>query len=84
MLLLCIHCYVFIIIVVCLRLFCKVSEFTRKNLDMLFPSVKQPSAKVLSPGAGEDGKLSDADQSYSAAKCIFSLLESIIESMDIK
>ena len=27
-------------------------EFTRKNLDHLFPSLKKPSANVLSPGEG--------------------------------
>ena len=60
-------------------------EFTRKNLDMLFPSVKNPSAKVLSPSSLGDGStLSDADQSWVASKCIFSLLQSIIASMDIK
>ncbi len=71
------------------RLFCKVAEFTRKNLDMLFPSVKKPSAKVLSPSGldsvGDGDKLSDdADQSWVASKCIFSLLKSLVYCMDIK
>ena len=71
-----------------LRLFCKVTEFTRKNLDMFFPSVKKPSAKVLSPssleGLEEANHLADTDKSWLASKCILSLLQSFIQSMDIK
>ena len=69
----------------CLRLFCKVTAFIRRKLDMLFPSVKNPSSKVLSPSANEEGgKLSDIDSSWTAAKCITALLQSIIQSMDIE
>ena len=69
------------------RLFCKVTAFIRKKLDMLFPSVKNPSSKVLSPGSGTDdhgGKLFDFDSSWAAAKCINSLLRSVVLSMDMK
>lgn len=74
--------------VLCFRLFCKVTEFTRKNLDVLFPSVKKPSTKVLSPStplsALEEGKLRDVDSSWTASKIISAVLQSIIQSMDIR
>jgi hypothetical protein len=74
-------------------------EFTRKNLDHLFPSVKKPSANVLSPGEGGGvtfggrkdggggggaGPPAETDQSWAAAKCILSLVKAIIAAMDVK
>ena len=67
-------------------------EFTRKNLDHLFPSLKKPSANVFSPGDGEGGVLggggagppAETDQSWAAVKCILSLLKAIISAMDVK
>ena len=75
-------------------LFCQVMEFTRKNLDHLFPSLKKPSANVLSPGEGGKGvdfggdggvgPPAETDQSWAAAKCILSLVKAIIAAMDVK
>ena len=73
-------------------------EFTRKNLDHLFPSLKKPSANVLSPGEGgviggrKEGvggggtvrPPAETDQSWAAAKCILSLIKAIIAAMDVK
>ena len=75
-------------------------EFTRKNLDHLFPSLKKPSANVLSPGEGGGGGVvfggmkegggggagppAETDQSWAAAKCILSLVKAIIAAMDVK
>lgn len=73
-------------------------EFTRKNLDHLFPSLKKPSANVLSPGegvvfggrkeggggGGGAGPPAETDQSWAAAKCILSLVKATIAAMDIK
>ena len=81
-------------------LFCQVMEFTRKNLDHLFPSLKKPSANILSPGEGGGvvlggrqeggeggggaGPPAETDQSWLAAKCILSLVKAIIAAMDVK
>lgn len=75
-------------------------EFTRKNLDHLFPSLKKPTANVLSPGEGGGGAFgarqegmggagmirppAETDQSWAAAKCILSLIQAIIAAMDVK
>ena len=73
-------------------------EFTRKNLDHLFPSLKKPSANILSPGEGGSfgggrkdggggggaGPPAETDQSWAAAKCILSLVKAIIAAMDVK
>ena len=74
-------------------------EFTRKNLDHLFPSLKKPSANILSPGEGGGvafgggrkdgggggaGPPAETDQSWAAAKCILSLVKAIIAAMDVK
>ena len=72
--------------------YCKVVEFTRKNLEMFFPSVKEPSAEILSPSGvqvlspkrRQEKKLSDKDSSWSASKCILSLLRSLVQGMDMK
>ena len=77
-------------------LFCRVMDFTRKNLNHFFPSLKKPSANVLSPGnsrGGEDGTFSggggagppaESDQSWAAVRCILSLLKAIISATDVK
>ena len=71
-----------------LRLFCTVTEFSRKNLSLLFPSAKHPSSKVLSPGddktTGEGGRVTDLDNSWTAAKCILALLQAIIQAIDFR
>ena len=68
-------------------------EFTRKNLDHLFPSLKKPSANILSPGEGGSfgggggggaGPPAETDQSWAAAKCILGLVKAIIAAMDVK
>ena len=67
-------------------------EFVRKNCVHLFPSLSRPSANVLSPGTGnwgvEDsviaGPPAEMDQSWSAVRCILSLLKAIISALDVK
>lgn len=73
-------------------IFCRVMEFVRKNCVRLFPSLSRPSANVLSPGTGnrglEDcviaGPPAEMDQSWSAGRCILSLLKAIISALDVK
>ena len=68
------------------------TEFTRKNLGLLFPSVKQPSCKVLSPGESDTAAAgaaavrpaSDPDYSWTAAKCILALLQAIVQAADFR
>ena len=80
------------------RMFCQVNEFTRRNLDKLFPSVKKPTPSFFSPldtsvpsggsdgrgGKGDKEKLSDSDSNWVAARCLLSLMQSMIKSMDIR
>jgi len=66
-----------------------VTKFTRNNLNELFPSVKNPSSKVLSPGesvatTGAVVKPADPDYSWTAAKCILALLQAIVEAIDFR
>ena len=66
-------------------------EFARKNKERLFPTLKNPTANVLSPGGVADarkegmiGAPADTDQSWTAVRCMLSLLKAITSAIDIK
>ena len=65
-------------------MFCRVMEFTRRNLDKLFSSAKKLSAQpLLTPVDSRGGKEGEGDSSVAAAKGILALVESLIGALDV-